>query len=199
MGEDEPTVGQARAARFDATAAGPIGYGSWLIRLDFAGVPLPVPNPPGHGAALMLHDIHHVLTGYGTDLVGEGEISAWELGAGWGPHLAAAGFVLGGTALGVLVAPRRAFRAFVRGRRSRSLYRRGLGAADLDRPVSALRADLGLDAPAPHPTRADRAAFAAWALASAAFVAAMPLSIAATAAACLLPPPRDVPPLPRAA
>src|SRR3954464_4697912 len=28
------------------------------------------------------HDLHHVATGYGTDFVGEAEVSAWELGRG---------------------------------------------------------------------------------------------------------------------
>ena len=45
----------------------------WLF-----GVRVPVLNTRRHRAALRVHDLHHVLTGFGTDLVGEGEISAWE-------------------------------------------------------------------------------------------------------------------------
>jgi ubiquinone biosynthesis protein Coq4 len=26
----------------------------------------------------MLHDLHHVATGFGTDMIGEGEVSVWE-------------------------------------------------------------------------------------------------------------------------
>src|SRR5262245_47490792 len=48
----------------------------------FLGVRFAVPNTAKHRWGIMLHDLHHVATGFGTDLAGEGEISAWELGAG---------------------------------------------------------------------------------------------------------------------
>jgi len=43
-----------------------------------------VPTPLRARQATALHDLHHVLTGYGADFVGEFEISAWEVGAGLG-------------------------------------------------------------------------------------------------------------------
>src|SRR5438105_12978537 len=42
------------------------------------GVTFSVPNTRAHARAIMLHDLHHVVTGYGTDLTGEGEVSAFE-------------------------------------------------------------------------------------------------------------------------
>ncbi len=32
--------------------------------------------------ALCKHDVHHILTGYATDMKGEAELAAWELGSG---------------------------------------------------------------------------------------------------------------------
>ncbi|MFN7956402.1 MAG: hypothetical protein U0610_32140 [bacterium] len=49
---------------------------------SFLGIPFKVPNPPRHRWAIMRHDLHHVATGYGTDLIGEAEVSAWELACG---------------------------------------------------------------------------------------------------------------------
>jgi len=68
---------------------------------------------------------------------------------------------LGGMAGGLLIAPRRVFRAFVRGRRCESLYGREL-APLLDESVAALRAATGTDAPGPvRATATDAALFTA--------------------------------------
>jgi hypothetical protein len=61
----------------------------------------------------MLHDLHHVATGFGTDIAGEGEISGWEARRG----LRALGFYVGGIvasgfSLGLFVAPLRTLRAW---------------------------------------------------------------------------------------
>jgi hypothetical protein len=77
------------------------------------GVRFSVPNTPKHRWAIMLHDLHHVATGYGTDLIGEGEVSAWELRGGLRPlGLYVGSIVLGGALFGMLIAPRRVWRAF---------------------------------------------------------------------------------------
>ena len=78
------------------------------------GFQLPVPNTQARRRAVRLHDLHHVATGYGTDKIGEGEISAWELRRGMkglGPYVGA--IVISGALLGALLAPRRTWRAFV--------------------------------------------------------------------------------------
>lgn len=46
------------------------------------GLRFSVPNTPTHRRAIRWHDLHHVVTGYGTDPVGEAESSAWELRRG---------------------------------------------------------------------------------------------------------------------
>ena len=119
---------------------------SETIQMHLFGQTLDLPNPEFQRPLLARHDLHHVLTGYGTDLRGEAEMGAWELGAGPGHW-----FVwlndLGALALGVLC-PLRAARAFARGLRCRSLYGddtpyEGL----LDMELHALRARLGLVPP----------------------------------------------------
>jgi hypothetical protein len=52
---------------------------------------------------------------------------------------------LGGMALGMLIAPRRTWRAWLRGRQSQSLYGRDLDGALLARRLGELRRELGLD------------------------------------------------------
>ena len=82
----------------------------------------------GIKTSLMLHDIHHLVTGYDTDLQGELEIAGWELGSGGCANHKFMWLDRGFTFLLALVtSPRALFRAFRRGRGSRNLYR-----ADLD-------------------------------------------------------------------
>src|SRR5690606_36384998 len=67
------------------------------------------------------HDLHHVAKGFGTDLLGEWEISAWELRRGvrhLGPYVA--GIVCSGALFGFLLSPQRCLRAFQRSGRGRA-------------------------------------------------------------------------------
>lgn len=98
------------------------GYADKWVDFSLGPVKFPFPNTPARVKAVRFHDLHHVITGYRTDIIGEFEISAWELSAGCKGFGAAWVLNLGGTFAGVLSAPRRVFRAFVRGLRSRSLY-----------------------------------------------------------------------------
>src|SRR5438105_11214099 len=41
---------------------------------------VPLPNIETRRRFLKYHDLHHLITGYSVGRVGEGEISAWELG-----------------------------------------------------------------------------------------------------------------------
>lgn len=87
------------------------------------GLKLAVPNTRKHRWAIMRHDLHHVATGFGTDLVGEAEISAWELRAARELGLYVSAIVLSGALLGVFRAPRRTLQAFRAGKHARFLYR----------------------------------------------------------------------------
>ena len=79
----------------------------------FFSIPFRIPNTKRHAWALRLHDLHHVATGYGTDIIGEGEISMWELRRGLRPLGLYVGLVvLMVAALGFMVAPRRMIAAW---------------------------------------------------------------------------------------
>lgn len=124
------------------------------------------PNTAARVRSVKLHDLHHVLTGYKTTWTGEAEIGAWEIASGCAHHLPAWILNLGAFAIGLAIAPRRVYAAFVRGRHSRNLYRREFEDALLERRVGELRADLAIDDHAPRATWNDRAAFLGWASAS---------------------------------
>src|SRR5262245_23650361 len=77
------------------------------------GLTFKVPNTPTHRRAIMWHDLHHVATGYGTDLSGEAEISAWELRRGLaGLDLYVSAIVVGIALSGIVIAPVRTWRAW---------------------------------------------------------------------------------------
>ncbi len=113
------------------------------IQMRVFGRRVDLPNPEFQRPLLARHDLHHVLTGYGTDLRGEAEMGAWELSAGPGHFFVWVNNV-GALALGVL-APVRTVRAFARGLRSRSLYNDETPyEALLDMSIDDLRARLGI-------------------------------------------------------
>ena len=154
----------ARDAYYAANGFPPDGGDSsaW-VDFKLGPLPMPFPNTAPRKRAVRLHDLHHVLTGYHTDIIGEFEISAWELAAGCGSYSAAWFLDLTGLAAGVAVAPRRTWRAFQRGIASRNLYN-GPEYSDalLDRPVSDVRAELAIDAQTARATVADKLRFAVY-------------------------------------
>src|SRR5262245_40979975 len=91
------------------------GYDAPWVRAPIGPIPFAFPNTAGRRRVAPAHDLHHVLTGYGTDLTGEGELGAWEIGAGVRDRsalqleLRVFGFALA-------FAPHRMLRAFARGR-----------------------------------------------------------------------------------
>lgn len=85
---------------------------------------VPLPNIETRRRYLKYHDLHHLLTGYSVGRIGEGEVSAWELGAGSGfisPTLGLMNLIALST--GLVLQPKRMWLAFRRGCRSRCLYR----------------------------------------------------------------------------
>ena len=79
--------------------------------------PVYLPNP----GFLPWHDLHHAVTGYRTGLVGEAEISAYELRGGCGSPMV---FILcvGAIFFAMFVAPRRIWRAWKRAKGASTLY-----------------------------------------------------------------------------
>ena len=84
---------------------------------------VPLPNIEARRRYLQYHDLHHLVTGYSVGRIGEGEISAWELGSGSMLVSPTLGFMnLIALSTGLLLEPRRMWRAFRRGCSSRNLY-----------------------------------------------------------------------------
>lgn len=168
------TVRRARDAYLAENGFTVAAYEDAWTDASFLGVRFRVPNTQRHRWAIMLHDLHHVATGYGTDLAGEGEVSAWELRRGLGAlGLYVASIVATGAAMGFLISPRRALAAFRASGTARSLFDPSVAYdALLDMTVGELRALLavpegglaraprGLHAYAPRPGVAGAAAVA---------------------------------------
>ncbi|WP_437288052.1 hypothetical protein [Sorangium sp. So ce406] len=149
------TMRQARAIYFDVNRFGADGgYGDAWVDFKLGPLPVPFPNTQARLRAVRYHDLHHVLTGYDTNTIGEFEISAWEIGAGCKDFVAAWQLNLGGLFAGLLSAPRRTVRAFFRGRRSETLYGRPFEAL-LDRTVGELRREMRVDTPSSGPAASD--------------------------------------------
>lgn len=143
--DDAMPLRHARAQYFRDNGFGEDGgYDQPWVKVKLGPVPLLIPNTEGRRRAVRLHDLHHIATGYGTSLVGEAEIGAWELATGCANYYAAWLLNAGAAAMGLLLAPRRLRRAFTRGRRSTNLYRVGFDDRWLDDTVGALRDRLGL-------------------------------------------------------
>jgi len=107
---------------------------------------VPLPNIETRHRYLKYHDLHHLVTRYSVGRIGEGEVSAWELGTGSlldSPTLAFMNLIALST--GLVLEPGRMWRAFVRGTGSKSLYSR-IARSSVDagkwRNVSEVRASI---------------------------------------------------------
>jgi len=105
---------------------------------------LRLPNSKAHQWATPLHDLHHILTGYGTDWTGEAETAAWELRAGC-RTLDVYGLDIAGVIVGLFMSPARVWRAFVKAKGHRTLYRdSATHGSVLQMTVGEVRARLGI-------------------------------------------------------
>lgn len=134
------------------------------VDIKLGPIPLRIPSTDARKRVLPLHDLHHALTGYQADIRGEAEIGAWELGSGLGRHTIGYVLDLMTLAWSPMVAPRRVWRAFVRGRHSRNFYRHPLPLPPdlLDRDVDGVRRSLDLDRPTTQADARDGLAFLGW-------------------------------------
>ena len=104
-----------------------------------------IPNPPTRRKAIPLHDLHHVLTGYETHFLGEGEVAAWELASGGlGPFWTAFPYVFSVLLVGFVLDPRAIVRAFIRGRGQSNLFVTDFGARLRGMRLGELRRQLGI-------------------------------------------------------
>lgn len=139
-------VRDALAVYFAENGFNADAYDSETTTGSFFGKRVSVPNPPAHRRGIRLHDLLHVVTGFGTDHGGEGELSAWQARRGFrgmGAYVAA--IVCTNTGVGLVVAPRRTWYAFRSAGTGHSLFALGVPYESLlDLPVGELRALLGV-------------------------------------------------------
>jgi hypothetical protein len=142
-------VGEGRDEYLAANGFTVDSYTAPLVPAVLLGLRFSVPNVGGLGGALPLHDLHHVALGYGADVRGECEISAWELRAGmrnapWLIRLFLVEFIL----LGLVIAPRRTLAAWRAARGCRTLFVAPLPYERLlEMTVGELRTHLGIVRP----------------------------------------------------
>jgi hypothetical protein len=139
------TVRQARDAYLRENGFTLQAYDEPWTKATLFGLRFSVPNTRRHRWAIMMHDLHHVATGFGTDLAGEAEISAWELRRGVRRlGLYVGGIVTSLVGLGLVVAPRRTIAAFRAGASGPSLFALDDAGELLELTVGELRQRLGL-------------------------------------------------------
>ena len=119
-------------------------YAGHWIRIKLGRLELPFFPILRRNGPVVLHDLHHMLAGYPTDMQGEMEVAGWELGSGGcGWH----GFYwidrLTAFLLGLVMATGPTLRAFTRGRKCRNLFRRNPEEV-LRTDADELRAQLGV-------------------------------------------------------
>ena len=149
------------------------------VRVRFLGVPIWFPNFDARRSILVAHDVHHLLTGYETTWRGEAEIGGFEIATGCRHYWAAWFFNFGGLLFGLVIAPLRTFRAFVRGRHCTNFY--GVDTeAVLQRTVAEGRHELGLDRSVPRAVPSDALAFLGWTVLVLVVYLLVPLSLLAT-------------------
>lgn len=142
-------VREALQAYLDENGFTTLNYDEPKVTVTFWGVDLTLRNPPSRQLAVRFHDLHHVMTGYGTDPAGEFEISAWELRRGIGVFgLYVRLIIMSGVLTGLLFFPRRVWAAWLAGRAGPRLPRPSLALYEslLSLDVGTLRNRYGLPA-----------------------------------------------------
>ena len=69
----------ARQKYFEENNFGDGGYNDKFVKAIVGPITVYLPNTQTRLKGVKLHDLHHLATGYDTSLLGEAEISAWEL------------------------------------------------------------------------------------------------------------------------
>ena len=107
------TVRQAVASYLAENGFPVEDYDKPWVMIHMWSLRFPFPNLPSRQVAVRFHDLHHVVTGYGTDPCGEAEVSAWEARRGtrvfsWFVR----SIVWSGFLFGMLHSPRRTWAAW---------------------------------------------------------------------------------------
>jgi hypothetical protein len=141
---DALTLEEARNLFLAANGFSVADYTAPTFTIGFGGLPVKFPNTEERKRVVPQHDLHHVLTGYGTDWIGEAKIGAWELRAGCDSFFA---YLLNtlGVVLGLFLPPTGVWRAFLAAKGQGTLYRNSSDYhAILQMTVGEVRDKLGI-------------------------------------------------------
>ncbi len=97
----------------------------WFVGVYTGCLIVPLPNIETRHKYLKFHDLHHIMTGYSVGRIGEGKVSAWELGTGSmlrSPLLGTMNLIALST--GWFLDRHAMWQAFLRGTQSKNLYRK---------------------------------------------------------------------------
>ena len=159
------TLGDARADYYRVNGFGTDGGDSLdRVPIQLWRFTIHIPNSQARKKAVKVHDLHHIVTGYRTDLRGESEIAAWEIASGCLRVPVAFLLNVFAVGIGIAIAPSRVLHAWTRGRSTRNLYVHDTIDALLPQDVATVRASLGLDAPRVAPRVADFATLTVFAI-----------------------------------
>lgn len=145
---EQLSIREALKQFFQRFGFGEDAYTAKWFAIYIGKFPIYLPNIPSRVKIARFHDIHHVLTGYPANWRGEAEIGAWELATGCRTSLVA-WFLNGGAVfVGFFLWPKAVWRAFSRGRASKTnLYYDFDYESLLNESVESLRSRIGLAAP----------------------------------------------------
>jgi len=93
------------------------GYEDRRFKVSVGPIVFDFPNP----GRLRYHDLHHVVSGYGSGLRGEAQVSAYELRGGC-PTFLISFLCLGSIAIGAVLSPRRVLQAWQKAGGTHTLY-----------------------------------------------------------------------------
>jgi hypothetical protein len=160
----EMTLLEARTKYFALNGFGADGgYNDTWVKVEYGWMRFYFLNTRARARVVRYHDLHHILTGYSTDMPGETEISAWDIATGCTANYAAWILNLLGFGFGLLINRRGVYRSFMRGRYSSNLYVYPFDDRLLSSKVGEMRCLLGLDKQSIGAEASDRRAFAMWA------------------------------------
>jgi hypothetical protein len=95
------------------------GYGDKFFHIKLGFLSIPFPNTRDRIAAVKIHDLHHLATGYNADMNGDVEIGGWEYASGCGKYYMGWFLNSGSFIYGLLFRQASLYRAFMQGRRVR--------------------------------------------------------------------------------
>jgi hypothetical protein len=127
------TVKEALKEYYQTHYFGDEAFTARFVHIRLGPIRFPFPNIRQRREAIYLHDLTHLLTGYDTSWIGEGEIAAWELASGFTRKYWIGWIYPPMTFLiGIFIAPLRVMKAFKRGWKSSNLYKMDFPKAQIE-------------------------------------------------------------------